>query len=198
MLGDQNDLDRTGLPLSCRAVKGAGNPSQVPPVPKLLLNAQERSVVFNWVYHMNLRWVACAVTLISSSNHVDHNSSKYCQNRMHDAVPNNKPMEDEKLDHRTSESMPICHHDYLWQYLEPQTCFEGRISVFCFFGTPCQKIFEIFVLDSSKKVVRLKVSLPTSDLQTASAKFKNDLLIIINHQPKFFKPWFIQFKQKSV
>lgn len=30
---------------------------------------------------------------------------------MRDAVPNNKPMEDEKLDHRTSESMPICHHD---------------------------------------------------------------------------------------
>jgi len=24
--GDQNDLDRTGLPLSCRAVKGAGAP----------------------------------------------------------------------------------------------------------------------------------------------------------------------------
>lgn len=56
MYGDQNDLDRTGLPLSCRAVKGAGNHSRWP-VPKLLLNAQERSVVFNWVYHMNLRWV---------------------------------------------------------------------------------------------------------------------------------------------
>jgi len=33
-----------------------------------------------------------------------------------------------------------------------------------FFGTPRQKIFEIFTLDSSKKVVRKKVSLPTSDL----------------------------------
>lgn len=46
------------------------------PVPKLLLNAQERSVIFNWVYHMNLRWVGtyarvCAVMVISSSNHGD-------------------------------------------------------------------------------------------------------------------------------
>lgn len=165
MYGDQNDLDRTGLPLSCRAVKGAGNPSQVPPVPKLLLNAQERSVVFNWVYHMNLRWVGTRVLWRSSVHQtmliimmirMILNSSKYCQNRMRDAVPNNKPMEDEKLDHRTSESMPICHHHYLWQYLEPQTCFEGRISVFCFFGTPCQKIFEIFVLDSSKKSCQIE------------------------------------------
>jgi len=98
--GDQNDLDRTGLPLSCRAVKGAGNPSQVPPVPKLLLNAQERSVVFNWVYHMNLRWVGTRVLWRSSVHQtmliiMILNSSKYCQNRMRDAVPNNKPMEDE-------------------------------------------------------------------------------------------------------
>ena len=42
MNGDQNDLDRTGQPLSCRAVKGAGAPPG-PPVPKLLLNAHERS-----------------------------------------------------------------------------------------------------------------------------------------------------------
>lgn len=76
-------------------------------------------------------------------------------------------------------------YDNTWN-LKPVSKEEFLSSAF--FGTPCQKIFEIFVLDSSKKVVRLKDSLPTSDLQTASAKFKNDLLIITSHQPKFFKP----------
>jgi len=59
-------------------------------------------------------------------------------------------------------------------HLKPVSKEEFQSSAF--FGTPRQKIFEIFALDSSKKVVRKKVSLPTSDLQTASAKFKNDLL----------------------
>jgi len=62
-------------------------------------------------------------------------------------------------------------------YLEPQTCFEGRISVFCFFGTVCQKIFEIFVLGSSKKVVRWKISLQTSDLQNRQCKVKKWFVI---------------------
>jgi len=36
--------------------------------------------------------------------------------------------------------------------------------------TVCQKIFELFMVDSSKKVVRLKISLPSSDLQNRQCK----------------------------
>jgi len=96
------------------------------PVPKLLLNAQERSVVFNWVYHMNLRWVGtyarvCAVMVISSSNHGDQNDDQK-RSSIHQNIVKSYAwyciktsslrrmiVKSEKLDHRTSESMPICH-----------------------------------------------------------------------------------------
>ena len=59
------------------------------------------------------------------------------------------------LDHqRASESMPKTSSDQcLWQYLEPQTCFEGRISVFCFFWDRglSEDFYETFCVDSSSK-----------------------------------------------
>jgi len=63
-------------------------------------------------------------------------------------------------------------NDNTWN-LKPVSKEEFQSSAFL---GPRQKIFEIFALDSSKKVVRPNFSLPTSDLRTASAKFKNDLL----------------------
>lgn len=58
-------------------------------------------------------------------------------------------------------------YDTTWN-LKPVSKEEFRSSAFS--QTVCQKIFELFMVDSSKKVVRLKISLPSSDLQNRQCK----------------------------
>jgi hypothetical protein len=150
------------------------------PVPKLLLNAQERSVIFNWVYHMNLRWVGtyarvCAVMVISSSNHGDqiHQNIVKIVRMMLLRTSNLRRMivKSEKV--RSPNKWKVCLfvifsiYDTTWN-LKPVSKEEFQSSAFL--GLVCQKIFEIFVLDSSEKVVRWKISLPTSDLQNRQCK----------------------------
>jgi len=184
------------------------------PVPKLLLNAQERSVVFNWVYHMNLRWVGtyarvCAVMVISSSNHGDQNDDqkrssihqnivKIVRVMLHQNIKSTKD-DCQIWKVRSPNKWKYAYlswiiYDTTWN-LKPVSKEEFQSSAFL--GQSVRRFFEIFVLDSSEKLSDRKFPFQPVISKTASAKFKNDLLLI-NHEPKFFKPWFIQFKQKYV
>lgn len=103
------------------------------------------------------------------------NSSKYCQNRSSDAAATSNLrrmiVKSEMLDHR--KKWKVCLfvifsiYDNTWN-LKPASKEEFQSSAFL--ETACQKIFEIFMLDSSKKVVRWKISLQTSDLQNRQCK----------------------------
>ena len=178
-------------------------PPWVPPSQNYCSTHMNGHVVFTWVYHMNLR----CCDIISSSNHVDQKkdlqfikilskSYAWCE---HQSQLRMIVKKSEKLDHRTSESNAYdCHTDYQWQYLEPKTCFEGRISVFCFFGTPVRRF-----LKYSRWTPRKKLSDQTFPFQPVISvpPVQSSKMICynyINHQPKFFKPWFIQFKPKYV
>jgi hypothetical protein len=157
------------------------------PVPKLLLNAQERSVIFNWVYHMNLRWVGtyarvCAVMVISSSNHGDQHddqndlqihqilskSYEWCcfEHQTCEGWLSNL----KKLDHRTSEKYAYLSYSVSMTLPGTSNLFRRKNCSLLLMIYKLQIIFEIFVLGYSKKVVRWKISLPTSDLQNRQCK----------------------------